>query len=79
MYDLEEHIEEDRPNPCKTCCYFAWKLISCIFSHIILVSLVVAYCILGAYTFESLESPYEIQVNIDFYFYLRLNYASLAI
>ena len=57
-----EMMDENRANPCKTCCYFAWKLITCIFSHIILVSLVVAYCILGAFTFESLESGHEIQV-----------------
>ncbi|KAK6636441.1 hypothetical protein RUM43_010102 [Polyplax serrata] len=63
MYDVEKRMEEERPNPCKTCCCFAWKLITCIFSHIILVSLVVAYCILGAFTFESLESGHEIKVG----------------
>ncbi|EEB16253.1 conserved hypothetical protein, partial [Pediculus humanus corporis] len=60
-----EMMDENRANPCKTCCYFAWKLITCIFSHIILVSLVVAYCILGAFTFESLESGHEIQVKSE--------------
>lgn len=67
MYDLEEHVEVAKPNPCKTCCYFIWKLVTCIFSHIILVSLVVAYCILGAFTFETLESGHEVQVNLATY------------
>ncbi|XP_071447826.1 LOW QUALITY PROTEIN: uncharacterized protein [Hetaerina americana] len=48
---------------CSTFLYYTWKICSCIFSHVVLVSLVVAYCILGAFTFESLEAEHERDVK----------------
>gem|GEM_PF-4432064 len=53
----------DKPNKCKVCLYYLWKFFSCVISHIFLVSLVVGYCYLGAYTFELLEAENEIKVS----------------
>uniref|UniRef100_A0A182WXK2 Potassium channel domain-containing protein n=1 Tax=Anopheles quadriannulatus TaxID=34691 RepID=A0A182WXK2_ANOQN len=39
------------------CCM--WKVFTCIFSHVTLVATVVAYCFLGAFTFEHLEAENE--------------------
>lgn len=66
MYQSEviDDLEEAKPNRCRRCLYYIWKVVTCIFSHIILVSLVVAYCILGAFTFESLEAEHEVQVGL---------------
>lgn len=43
--------------------YYTWKLCSVVFSHFVMISLVVAYCILGAVTFEKLEADHEKQVK----------------
>lgn len=43
--------------------YYTWKLCSVVFSHFVMISLVVAYCILGAVTFEKLEAAYEREVG----------------
>uniref|UniRef100_A0A1B6IXA6 Potassium channel domain-containing protein n=1 Tax=Homalodisca liturata TaxID=320908 RepID=A0A1B6IXA6_9HEMI len=60
--------EEARPHRCTTIVYYAWKIFTCLFTHVMLVTAVVAYCILGAYTFERLERNNEIKVknNITF-------------
>lgn len=42
---------------------FVWKLSSCLCSHVTLVSLVIAYCLLGAMTFEMLEKDNELRVS----------------
>lgn len=55
--------EEQRPNRCATILYYAWKIFTCLFTHVMLVTAVVAYCILGAYTFEHLESDHEKEVG----------------
>lgn len=51
----------------RSCCTAAicvsWKVFTCVLSHVMLVTLVVAYCILGAYTFNYLEGPHEIEVS----------------
>lgn len=44
--------------------YYTWKLCSVVFSHFVMISLVVAYCILGAVTFEKLEAGYEREVGL---------------
>ncbi|XP_063220303.1 potassium channel subfamily K member 18-like isoform X2 [Bacillus rossius redtenbacheri] len=62
MTPSEDH-EPGRPNRCLTVLYYAWKICSCLFSHVVLVSLVVAYCILGAFTFRSLEKDNELEVK----------------
>ena len=43
--------------------YYTWKLCSVVFSHFVMISLVVAYCILGAVTFEKLEAQHEKEVR----------------
>lgn len=43
------------------CCM--WKVFTCIFSHVTLVATVVAYCFLGAFTFEHLEAENERNVS----------------
>ena len=42
---------------------YVWKLSSCLCSHVTLVSLVIAYCLLGAKTFEMLEKDNEREVG----------------
>lgn len=51
---------------CVSCLCFSWKIFTCVFSHVTLVTLVVAYCILGAFTFERLESENEVMVSFIF-------------
>lgn len=55
--------EAPTTSKCSTFLYYTWKICTCIFSHVVLVSLVVAYCILGAYTFKSLEAEHELDVK----------------
>lgn len=73
MYQTEalEDLDEAKPNRCRSCLYHTWKIFTCIFSHIILVSMVVAYCILGAFTFEQLESKNEVVVSDSLVEYFR--------
>ncbi|XP_045498938.1 uncharacterized protein LOC123696653 isoform X2 [Colias croceus] len=51
------------PSKCAKFLYYTWKLCSVVFSHFVMISLVVAYCILGAVTFERLESHHEREVK----------------
>lgn len=46
-------------NRCTAALCVSWKVFTCVFSHVTLVTLVVSYCILGAFTFEKLESANE--------------------
>lgn len=41
----------------------SWKVFTCVFSHVMLVAVVVAYCIAGAFMFNHFEAENEIQVN----------------
>ncbi|XP_044002701.1 uncharacterized protein LOC122848588 isoform X2 [Aphidius gifuensis] len=61
MGDIE--IEQKPPSKCMTFLGMMWKFFKCIFSHVTLVSLVVAYCVFGAYAFERLESEHEKDVK----------------
>ncbi|KRT86328.1 hypothetical protein AMK59_2047 [Oryctes borbonicus] len=58
-----EGLEHKGPSFCSRLLKYSWKTISCLFSHITLVSMVVSYCILGALTFEKLEKENEIKVK----------------
>ncbi|GJQ78202.1 hypothetical protein Trydic_g2531 [Trypoxylus dichotomus] len=58
-----EGLEHKGPSFCSRLLKYTWKTISCLFSHITLVSMVVSYCILGALTFEKLEKENEIKVK----------------
>lgn len=48
---------------CTSCLCMSWKVFTCIFSHVMLISLVVAYCLFGSYAFERLESENEKNVS----------------
>jgi hypothetical protein len=58
-----EDPEDVAPSRCSTFLHYSWKVCSCVFSHVILVSLVVSYCIMGAFTFQNLEKNNEIKVK----------------
>lgn len=45
--------------------YYLWKIFTCLFLHVLLIALVVGYCVLGMYMFQSLEMGYEKQVSIE--------------
>ncbi len=46
------------------CFYYGRKITTFLVSHIGLVSMVVGYCIMGAFTFEALERQYETERKI---------------
>nr|CAH7766884.1 unnamed protein product [Callosobruchus chinensis] len=49
----------EQPSFCSNFLHYSWKTITCLFSHITLVTMVVSYCVLGAFTFEALEVENE--------------------
>lgn len=55
----EDDTEKGKCERCMSCCK---KVTTFLLSHVGLISLVVGYCIMGAFTFEALESGHEIQV-----------------
>lgn len=60
---MEVNEEATCVRRCTKVLYFMWKVFTCIFTHIMLVTMVVGYCLLGAVTFESLEKEYEVFVS----------------
>ncbi|XP_073999420.1 potassium two pore domain channel subfamily K member galene [Rhodnius prolixus] len=60
---MEVNEEATCVRRCTKVLYFMWKVFTCIFTHIMLVTMVVGYCLLGAVTFESLEKEYEVFVK----------------
>lgn len=60
-YEAEEPVPRSK---CITCLCVSWKVFSCIFSHVTLIAVVVAYCVFGAFLFERLESEHEEKVSI---------------
>ncbi|XP_017770723.1 PREDICTED: uncharacterized protein LOC108558341 isoform X2 [Nicrophorus vespilloides] len=58
-----EALEHKKPSACANFLRYTWKTITCLFSHITLVSMVVSYCILGAVTFQTLEEENEKEVK----------------
>ncbi|XP_074109407.1 potassium two pore domain channel subfamily K member galene [Cotesia typhae] len=63
MDSTEMDVEFETPSKCLILLCLIWKFFKCIFSHVTLVSLVVAYCVLGAWAFERLESGHEKDVK----------------
>ncbi|XP_068250020.1 potassium channel subfamily K member 18 isoform X2 [Palaemon carinicauda] len=53
----------EEENNCGNCGYYFKNIIKFLISHIGLVSLVIGYTIIGAFTFERLESDHEIKVK----------------
>ena len=51
------------PTKCSLCLKFIRKVLSFLLSHIGLLSLVVGYCIMGAFIFKELERHSEIEVK----------------
>ncbi|CAH1393005.1 unnamed protein product [Nezara viridula] len=64
--------EQTSSHRCTRILYFTWKIFTCLFTHVMLVTLVVAYCMLGAVTFEHLERDNEIFVKENIT-YMRRN------
>ncbi|XP_015429617.1 PREDICTED: uncharacterized protein LOC107186298 [Dufourea novaeangliae] len=60
---FEVVVETGKSSKCIRFLRFLWKFFRCVFSHVFLVSLVVMYCVIGAYAFEALESPHEKEVK----------------
>lgn len=56
---------------CVSAICVSWKVFTCIFSHVLLVTTVVAYCLLGAKTFEYLEKKNEIEVSAGLSLHIR--------
>jgi hypothetical protein len=59
-----EEPEDIAASRCSTLLHYTWKLCTCLFSHVTLVTLVVSYCIMGAFTFQNLEAHNEIKVRL---------------
>ncbi len=62
IMDLE--IEQDEESKCSKCLFCCRKVFMFLLSHVGLISLVVGYCIMGAFTFEALESSHELKVGV---------------
>nr|XP_012141046.1 PREDICTED: uncharacterized protein LOC100877475 isoform X2 [Megachile rotundata] len=60
---FELMVEAEKPSKCIGFLRFLWKFFRCVFSHVSLVSLVVLYCVIGAYTFEALEANHEKEIK----------------
>ncbi|XP_076160353.1 potassium two pore domain channel subfamily K member galene isoform X2 [Ptiloglossa arizonensis] len=56
-------VEAEEPSKCIRFLRFLWKFFRCVFSHVFLVSLVVLYCLIGAYAFEALEAGHEKEIK----------------
>lgn len=66
-------FEREEPAPrskCISCLCVSWKVFTCVFSHVTLITLVVAYCVAGAFLFEHLEAGNEAKVSMKS-FYVR--------
>ena len=51
------------PTKCSRCLKFIRQVLSFLLSHIGLLSMVVGYCIMGAFIFEELERHNELEVK----------------
>ncbi|XP_043250573.1 uncharacterized protein LOC122396337 [Colletes gigas] len=60
---LDAMIEIEEPSKCIKFLRFFWKFFRCVFSHVFLISLVVLYCLIGAYAFEALEAGHEKEIK----------------
>ena len=63
---ITDFAESEPPPPaskCSKCLKFFRQVLSFLLSHIGLLSLVVGYCIMGAFIFEKLEKENELEVK----------------
>jgi hypothetical protein len=63
---ITDFVESEPPPPptkCSQCWKFVRQVLSFLLSHIGLLSLVVGYCIMGAFIFEELEHRHELEVK----------------
>ncbi|XP_017891152.1 uncharacterized protein LOC108631614 isoform X2 [Ceratina calcarata] len=58
-----EMTETEKSSKCVRFLRLLWKFFRCVFSHVSLVSLVVLYCLIGAYAFEALEAGHEKEIK----------------
>ncbi|XP_060533255.1 uncharacterized protein LOC132706131 isoform X2 [Cylas formicarius] len=58
-----ESLDAEKPSPCTNFLHYSWKTVTCLFSHATLITMVVSYCVLGAFTFEALEADHEREVK----------------
>ncbi|XP_053984455.1 uncharacterized protein LOC128879393 isoform X1 [Hylaeus volcanicus] len=56
-------VETEEPSKCIKFLRFLWKFFRFVFSHVSLISLVVLYCLIGAYAFEALEAGHEKEIK----------------
>ncbi|RLU22968.1 hypothetical protein DMN91_005246 [Ooceraea biroi] len=61
--EVFDPMEVEKPSRCIKFLRLLWKFSRFVFSHVTLISLVVAYCLIGAYAFESLEATHEKEVK----------------
>ncbi|XP_029051178.2 uncharacterized protein LOC114879924 [Osmia bicornis bicornis] len=60
---FELMVEAEKPSKCIRFLRLLWKFFRCVFSHVSLISLVVLYCVIGAYAFEALEANHEKEIK----------------
>lgn len=60
--NFNEKIPKQRGR-CTSCLCMSWKVFTCILSHVILITCVIGYCLMGSYAFEWLEAENERQVR----------------
>lgn len=53
---------------CTSCLCMSWKVFTCIFSHVMLITMVISYCLMGSYLFEWLEADNERHVRTCCFF-----------
>lgn len=60
--NFNEKIPKQRGR-CTSCLCMSWKVFTCVLSHVILITCVIGYCLMGSYAFEWLEAENERQVR----------------
>ena len=73
MLELELEEDQEERTRCTKCLAGCRTVTTFFLSHVGLISLVIAYCVLGAFTFESLEKQHELDVSI-ICFYVGFSY-----
>ncbi|CAG7732610.1 unnamed protein product [Allacma fusca] len=61
--DLDLGDEDEEATRCSSCMSACRQLTTFFLSHVGLISLVVGYCIIGAFTFEALEYRHELEMK----------------